>query len=122
VVFCLGFLATGTQWDVVQAAAWGRMMAVHAETESVSQAVADTFSGEMCSICRLVAAAHQQEQKSRAPGTLVKLESKIVLFLEPALTFQIARQPSQIVRASDPQMDSRGRAMPPVPPPRIAAV
>jgi hypothetical protein len=107
---------------MLQAFAWGRMMAAHAETESLTQAVSDTFSGEMCSICRLVAAAHKQEQKSRSPGTLVKLESKMVLFFQPAPAFQIARQPGQIVRASDPQMDSRGRAMPPVPPPRIAAV
>jgi hypothetical protein len=104
---------------MLQAFAWGRMMANYAQNESLGQAVSDTFSGQMCSICRMVAEAHKQEQ-SRSPVAPLKLESKILLFFQAAPAVVIAVQPGVLLSARVAPMLSRERAMPPVPPPRVA--
>ena len=118
-------LATGAEWDVLQAFAWGRMMANYSRTEALPAAVTDAFTGQMCSICRMVAAAHAQEQKSTpalpSGQTQSSPKAKILLFFQrsPQVTLQtpgaIAYRPTE-VRAY-----SQSRATPPVPPPRSFA-
>jgi hypothetical protein len=104
---------------MLQAFAWGRMMTHYVRSESLGAAVSDTFSGEMCSICRMVAAAHQQEQ-SRSPVAPLKLESKILLFFQSSPAVAIADRPGVLLGSPAAKMHSCDRALPPVPPPRGA--
>ncbi len=121
IVLILGFIATGAQWDLLQAVAWGRMMANYGCSESLSQAVADSFQGPVCSVCRAVEQAKQQE---KAPAGLPteKLSAKVLLFFQAAPRF-VLKEPSVLgqIRSTE-QVQSRGRAMPPVPPPRFGSV
>jgi hypothetical protein len=121
IVLSLGFIATGVQWDVLQAMAWGRMMANYSCAESLPQAVADTFQGPACSLCRAVAQAKQQE---KAPASLPteKLSAKVLLFFQATPRFVIAA-PGMLGQVSSVRpVHSRDRAMPPVPPPRFGSV
>jgi len=120
-VLALGFVATGAQWDVLQAMAWGRMLANYSCAESVPQAVADTFSGATCSLCRAVEQAKQQE-KNHAGLPVEKLSAKILLFCSTAQQIVVAAPAVDGLRPTEASMCSRERAMPPVPPPRIGSV
>jgi hypothetical protein len=119
-VLFLCCLATGTQWEVLQVFAWGRMMVNYSRSEPLAQAVSDTFDGQMCSICRLVAGARKQQQahpEQQAP----QAETKIMLFYQSVPTVVVAA-PRVIGHVVAGQWAlTRDRAMPPVPPPRVEA-
>jgi hypothetical protein len=117
-MICLCFLATGAQWDLVQGFAWGRMMAGHSRTMSLSSAVAKTFDGEMCPICRMVAKARQKEQsQSNVPET--KLAGKVLLFFQ-AVPEAVVEAPCAVACFScDATAMTKDRSAPPVPPPKI---
>jgi hypothetical protein len=94
----------------MQVFAWGRMTVEHAQSMPLTQAVAKTFDGEMCGICRMVANAKKQEQ-SRSNVPELKMESKILLFFQAA--------PKVVVEAPrSATVVTAGRSAPPVPPPR----
>jgi len=86
---------------------------------SVSAAVSQTFGGEMCGICRMVAAArHQEQSRSDVPDS--KVEGKILMFFQAAP--KVILEP-RCVMACLPDRSSamtRGRSAPPLPPPRAA--
>ncbi|HZZ58840.1 MAG TPA: hypothetical protein VFE31_13490 [Opitutaceae bacterium] len=113
----LSLLGSGTQWDLLQVFAWGRMIANHSQSMCLSAAVSKTFSGEMCGICRMIAQAKQQErQHSNVPA--VTDAAKPVLFCHrPAI---YCPQPVRIAaeRPDDALALSALPAAPPVPPPR----
>ncbi len=121
IVLSLGFIATGVQWDVLQTLAWGRMMANYSCAESLPQAVADTFQGPYCRLCRAVAQAKQQEKAPLGLPT-EKLSAKVLLFFQatPRFVLTAPGEMGQVSRLE--QVHSRDRAMPPVPPPRIGSV
>jgi len=117
-VLLLCFLAAGAQWDLVQVFAWGRMMAGHAKTMPLSQAVTKTFDGEMCGICRMVAHARKQE-RSRSDCPEMKMEAKVLLFFQAVPRVVVAPPRSTAWRPSEAAAVTAGRSAPPVPPPRV---
>jgi hypothetical protein len=116
-VLCLCFLGTGAQWDLMQVFAWGRMTVEHAQSMPLTQAVAKTFDGEMCGICRMVANAKKQEQ-SRSNVPELKMESKILLFFQAAPKVVVEAPRSAAWRPTEATVVTAGRSAPPVPPPR----
>ena len=51
-------MASGSLWDVVQVFAWGCMYVLNLETQSMTEALAKTFSGDaMCGVCETVQSA-----------------------------------------------------------------
>ncbi len=110
--------ATGSQWDVVQVFAWGKMFIGYARTASVSAALEQTFDPEKpCALCCAVRKAKQQ-QESKAPPPEVRLRDKVLLIFQPVVVL-LARVPDKnIWRCHEVAPLSAGRAEPPVPPPR----
>jgi hypothetical protein len=116
-VLFLCCLATGSQWEVLQVFAWGRMMVNYSRSEPMAEAVGDTFSGKMCSICRLVANARHQEQSHPEQPT-PQSETKVILFFQ-SVPLVVVAAPQVVGRIADAQWAlTRDRALPPVPPPR----
>ena len=111
--------ATGSHWDLVQTFAWGRMIATYSQTMSLTEAVELTFTpDQMCSICKRVSAAKQQQEHDGALPAGGKAAEKIVLVYQPAPVF-IARVPSSVNwPRSEAVFACRDRSPPPVPPPR----
>ena len=117
----LWFMATGAQWDLIQIFAWGRMTVEHAHSMPLSQAVAKTFDGEMCGICRMVANAKKQEQ-SRSNFPELKMESKILLFFQAAPKIVVEAPRTAAWLPAEASVITAGRSAPPVPPPRADVV
>lgn len=112
-------VATGSQWDLVQTFAWGRMFVLNVQSMPLMQAAKHTFSPEgRCEICRAVAAAKQQEEDSPAVPN-GKSDGKIFLFHQPApVPVVVAPDFSPWFRSSQLVL-AMTRAAPPVPPPRV---
>ncbi len=111
-------LATGSQWDLLQTLAWGRMTVDNAQTMTLTEAVARTFSPDtLCPVCRAVAAA-KQEQSGNSGVPSGGVEGKILIVFQPA---PMMLAPVQV---SFPWLENGGitpgasRAAPPLPPPR----
>jgi hypothetical protein len=120
IALLLGIIATGAEWDLAQLFAWCRMTATYSRTMPLATAVKLTFGGEMCGICRMVAAAKQREQnRSQAPGA--KIDAKILLFFQEAPRV-VVRTPCPVGRFGvDSFATAEERPAPPVPPPRFCA-
>jgi len=97
------------------------MASDHARTMPLSRALAKTFDGEMCNICRMVANA-KQEERSRSGFPEVKLESKILLFFQAVPNIVVERPPLIAWRPTHAVVVAAGRSAPPVPPPRAGLV
>jgi hypothetical protein len=106
--------AVGLHWALLQTVAWTGMLANNLCSESLSQAVANTFDGQhLCPLCRAIAAAKKSEKKSQAIASALKFEfppvtEALSLPLPPPLMGVVALDP---VLKVCPQK-------PPVPPPR----
>lgn len=111
------FLATGSQWDFVQAFGWGRMFVGYSSTMTVSAAVERTFSGEMCEVCRAVRRAKRDEGKTTSTGDLAK--AKVILYCAAIAPFAIATPDNPGWWHVERAPVSALRAAPPVPPPRV---
>jgi hypothetical protein len=86
--------ATGSQWDLVQAFAWARMLATNVETMSVTDALAQTFSPEgRCTLCEAVSAAKEQQDEN-GQAAVGRLPGKTVLVYLPAAPVVIAKPDS----------------------------
>ena len=114
--------ATGSEWDVVQTFAWGRMIATHAETMTLGAAVRKTFDGEMCAICVAVQQARHQDAANDAAALSGKPWGKMVLACGPR-TLLVTRPSVRCAglapdRSPPPSADL---AAPPSPPPRRLA-
>ena len=110
-------LATGSQWDVLQVFAWGRMFAGYAHNMSLTAALNQTFKPDnMCSLCRAVKTAKQQQ--SQSPDAAYKEGlGKILLVFEPAPQIVVTRPSFSSWSPSDQILIGALRAAPPVPPP-----
>jgi hypothetical protein len=117
IVLFLCLIATGSQWDLVQTFAWGRMMVMNSHSMPLSKAVAQTFSGEMCPICHLVANAEKQE-KSRSEIPEAKLAGKVLLYFQKAPAVVVTAPDGVAWFPGNPLVATEGRVAPPVPPPR----
>jgi hypothetical protein len=114
-------MATGSQWDLVQVFAWGRMFASYSRTMSVESALRLTFKPDnMCAVCKLVKAAKQQQEQS--PVAPSKTLGKILLVFAPVPTVVVASVPSEQWPVGMKMMRSAERCAPPIPPPRGLAV
>ena len=110
--------ASGAMLDVAQVAAWARMFAGYARTESIAAATRDTFDpGKPCAMCRAVSKARDSGCDRHAPAIPSPGLEKMVLVLERALPFVASPERGawpEMARAFAP---SRGAEVP-VPPPR----
>jgi hypothetical protein len=110
-------MATGSQWDLVQVFAWGRMFADYSRIMSVESALRLTFKPDnMCSVCKLVKAAKQQQEQS--PAAPLKARGKILLVFAPVPAMIIASEPSEQWPVESKLMRSTELSAPPIPPPR----
>jgi hypothetical protein len=110
-------MATGSQWDLVQVLAWGRMFASYSRSMSVESALRLTFNPDkMCSVCKMVKAAKQQQEQS--PVAPSKALGKILLVFAPVPTVFVAAAPTERWPAGMKTMLSAERGAPPIPPPR----
>ena len=115
------FLATGSQWDLMQVVAWGRMFAGYSEEMTLSAAAKKTFSGEMCSLCHIVQDGRKQQESNSEKVPQGKIQGK-ALDLCPLSVATVVFTPHReqvgtIVAVLD--YDGLGRASPPTPPPRV---
>jgi hypothetical protein len=121
-VLAAWLLATGSQWDLAQTFAWGRMITTYSNSMSFAQAVQKTFGGEMCSLCRAVQQAKQQQDADNARTVAGKVPGKILLVTAPANPVFLSPAPSCAgLTAAVSAPLSAGRAAPPSPPPRALA-
>lgn len=68
-------LSTGAHWATLQTVAWTTMLANNLRTQSVSEAVSETFDGKhLCPICKAIAAAKKSQSKSEAVSPVLKME------------------------------------------------
>jgi len=112
------FLATGSQWDLVQVFAWGRMLSHNLQSRTWVAAVERTFSPEgRCPLCEAVSRAKQQHENS-APISSGQAEVKIHLLCEPVPTPVVAAPEFAPHRPRYRIASSLARSAPPVPPPR----
>jgi hypothetical protein len=110
-------IATGSQWDLVQVFAWGRMFASYSRIMSVESALRLTFKPDnMCSVCKMVKAAKQQQEQS--PVAPSKTLGKILLVFAPVPTVVVASVSSEPWPVESKSMCSAERGAPPIPPPR----
>jgi hypothetical protein len=107
-------LVTGAHWAALQTVAWTTMLASNLRTQSVSEAVAQTFDGKhLCPLCKAIAAAKKSEKKNAAVSPVLKMEfppapDKFVLISpEPVSAFSPAKFSADF-----------SSTQPPVPPPR----
>ncbi len=117
-LLCAWLCASGALLDVAQVAAWGRMFAGYARSESLAAAARETFDpGKPCAICRAVSKARAA---SNPAAPRVATADKLVLIFDAPATL--------VVRAASPDWpvpgDLSAATRPgdvPVPPPRAVA-
>ena len=105
---------TGAHWAALQTLAWTTMLANNLRTQSISEAVSQTFDGEHpCCLCKAIAAGKKSEKKSEAVSPTLKMEF-------PPAAERIVLNPSaqyEELVAQDSFAESLS-SKPPVPPPR----
>lgn len=112
------FIATGAQWDLVQTFGWVRMVANYSRTMPFAAAVQETFSGEMCGVCKAVQQAKQQETRSTLPGS--EPRSKIFMTFQAVPGVVLAKPDTEDWPMRDDARARLDRSPPPTPPPRVA--
>ncbi len=79
-------IMTGGHWMALQTLAWTTMLVKNLQTQSVSQAVSQTFDGEHpCCLCKAIKAGKNAEKKSETVAPVLKMEftpvaEKIILY------------------------------------------
>lgn len=113
-------MATGSQWDLVQVFAWGRMFAGYVSTMTASEALAETFDADKpCALCCAVRKAQQQDKKE-LPNEF-GLRDKLVLVFQPVPVLLTATPDNNHSPRHDQWPLDFARTAPPVPPPRVVA-
>ena len=107
-------LLTGAHWAALQTVAWTTMLAINLRTQSMTEAVSDTFDGRhLCPLCKAIAAAKKSEKKSEAVSPALKMEfppaSENFVFISP--------KPISAFSRAEFSADS-SFPKPPLPPPR----
>ncbi|MEO6874396.1 MAG: hypothetical protein ABI222_06195 [Opitutaceae bacterium] len=116
-------IATGGQWELVQALGWGRMIVSYSQSMSVEQAVQKTFAGdELCSMCRIVQHAQQNEDANGAKIPGLKAPEKIFFVGSPSVLVFASPAPQCAGRVAGPTaLVSAELSAPLGPPPRLQA-
>ena len=77
-LFALGVM-NGGHWLALQSLAWGRMIVVFSQQDSLGTALAKTFSGRHpCALCLKVRAGWQQEQGQTAPCPKMEKDPEVL--------------------------------------------
>ena len=107
-------LSTGAHWAALQTVAWTTMLANNLRTQTVYEAVSETFDGHhLCPLCRAIAAAKKSEKKSEAVSPTLKME------FPPMLENFALISPEPISAFSRAEFSAASSSpKPPVPPPR----
>jgi hypothetical protein len=109
--------ASGAMLDVAQLAAWTRMFAGYARTESIAAAASETFDpGRPCALCRAVSKARDACDRGRPAVPSAGVE-KIVLILDRASPFVSSPVSLEWPKAESACAVARAADVP-VPPPR----
>ena len=119
-LLCAWLLATGSQWDLVQTFAWGKMIASYSRTMPLTDAVRLTFTaGNECNVCTFVNEAKHRQADAPLPGDPAGKLAKIPLVFQASSVF-VATAPTVLGLSHDVLLEMQGvaRAAPPVPPPR----
>ena len=112
-------LATGVQWDALQAFAWSRMFSENWRMMPLREAVEFTFSERgMCPMCHAVQDAKQAARESNTPAG--DFGAKAPVFVPRIESVVVAAPGWEPWRAPDQNVASLERAQPPAPPPRWA--
>ncbi len=115
--------ATGSQWDLVQAFGWGRMIVTYSQSMSLRQAVEKTFSGDtLCGVCELVQHANSKQDAdgAKAPGS--KAPEKLFLVSPSGVLAYATPAPLCVgLVPAEAALLSADRPAPPLPPPRFLA-
>lgn len=120
-VFFAWFMATRSQWDLVQVVAWGRMFTGYSTEMSLTAAAKKTFSGEVCGLCQVAQDGRKQQESGGDTAPPAKSASNM-LELCRLTTSTPALSPSRVAvgrLAAFVESDGRGRTSPPRPPPRV---
>ncbi len=113
-------MATGSQWDLAQVIAWGRMFAGYAQEMSLTAAVQKTFSGTKCRLCEVAQRGKQQQEENADHVPLAKAAGKMfdLCLLTNATSLYSPESDPASYAVWVPSSQGRGRASPPSPPPR----
>ena len=120
-VFFAWFMATGSQWDLVQVVAWGKMFTGYSAEMSLTAAAQKTFSGELCTLCHVAQDGRKQQESGGDTAPPGKQSGKMI-DLCPLAVFTPVISPQDGTVGSIAALvmvDGRGRASPPSPPPRV---
>jgi hypothetical protein len=107
-------LSTGLHWAALQSVAWAGMLAGHLRSQSVAQAVSQTFDGKhLCPLCRAIAAAKNKQKAAESAALNLKFE------YPPATVAVVLYPPHRFtVRPSTDLIACLRTDAPPAPPPR----
>jgi hypothetical protein len=116
----MGWLfASGAMLDVTQVVAWSRMFSANMKTDTVIEAVENTFhTGKMCSLCKAVAKAREATKREAAQSNTLEVQ-KLILIVEDAQTFKSVREVASWSFIDHVTHYSHSEEIP-VPPPRAA--
>ena len=113
VVFAVIF-GMGAHWGLLQSLAWTGMVIKYSQHSSLREALQKTFDGKHpCSICKVVKAGRQDEQKRDTQKLSLKLDPFVQDML-PLVLFPPSLQP---LSSRCVQSDCWPRKVPPTPPP-----
>ncbi|MBL9210660.1 MAG: hypothetical protein JNL92_09325 [Opitutaceae bacterium] len=120
-VFFAWLMATGSQWDLVQVVAWGRMFTGYSSEMSLAAAAKKTFSGELCSLCQVAQDGRKQQESGGDTAPPTKSAGKMLDLCPLTTSTPVLSPVSGAVGslAAYVGSDGRGRASPPSPPPRV---
>ncbi|MEY4917774.1 MAG: hypothetical protein RL616_1687 [Verrucomicrobiota bacterium] len=107
-------LATGLHWAALQTVAWGTMLAANLSSQSLTEAVSQTFDGEHpCSLCKAIIVGKKSEKQSDQLTLKLKLE-----FPPVAEKFALVAPSAFEPFAPEVFFAECFSAKPPLPPPR----
>jgi len=117
---CIAFLlviSIGGHWALLQSVAWMGMVINFSQTETLAEAVSNTFDGKHpCKLCKVVARGKASEQKQERLKVQTKLEPWVTQQGITLFTPRLVAEPFPSVVL--PLLVRDGK--PPVPPPRPA--
>lgn len=116
-LFCL----LGGHWFALQSVAWAQMLARFSKTESITEAIQNTFDGEHpCKMCLRIREGRQQEERDEEKAPLTKTEKSPDWICD--LRRVSAPPPPRIAEEAVgfvPRPNSDFISSPPSPPPRF---
>ncbi len=111
----------GGHWFALQTVAWGRMLAEFSQQDSLSMAIAKTFSGKHpCSLCLKIRKGWHQEQQQQEKEPWLRTEKlPEVVWQLRCLTVPPAPTTPRYEQPFVPTLHADFIDSPPSPPPRI---